>query len=65
MNNEKKLYRTDYNKMISGVCNGISEYFNFDVTLVRILFAILGISSFGTVIMIYIILAIIMPVKKY
>ncbi|MEG2789354.1 MAG: PspC domain-containing protein [Romboutsia sp.] len=37
---KKRLYRSDKNKMICGVCGGISEYYNINVTLVRILFII-------------------------
>jgi len=32
----KKLYRTDNNKMIGGVCSGIAEYFGLDASLVRL-----------------------------
>ena len=27
---EKKLYRSNTNKMLCGVCGGIGEYFNID-----------------------------------
>ena len=33
---EKKLYKSNKNKMIDGVCAGIAEYFNIDPTLVRL-----------------------------
>lgn len=46
--------------MISGVCAGIAEYFGCDPTLVRVIWAILGISG-GSGILAYIIAAIIMP----
>ena len=29
---EKKLYRSNTNKMLCGVCGGIGEYFNIDPT---------------------------------
>lgn len=32
----KKLYRSKTNRMISGVCGGLSEYFGVDVTLIRL-----------------------------
>ena len=32
---EKRLYKSNKNKMIDGVCAGIAEYFNIDPTLVR------------------------------
>jgi phage shock protein PspC (stress-responsive transcriptional regulator) len=37
MANERKLYRSQTNRMIAGVCGGIAEYFNIDPALVRIL----------------------------
>ncbi|MDL2328103.1 PspC domain-containing protein [Ruminococcaceae bacterium OttesenSCG-928-A11] len=32
----KRLYRSRQNRMISGVCGGIAEYFNVDPTIVRL-----------------------------
>ncbi|MDR3215362.1 MAG: PspC domain-containing protein [Bacilli bacterium] len=63
MNN--KLYRTDYNKMCFGVCNGLAEYFNIDVSLVRIIFAVGFLVGFGSSLIIYIVMAIILPTKMY
>lgn len=34
--NGKKLYRSDENKMLAGVCGGIAEYFGVDPTLIRL-----------------------------
>ena len=56
----KRLYRSEANKMLCGVCGGIAEYFDIDPTLVRLawaLFCILG----GSGILAYIIAAIIIP----
>ena len=33
----KRLTRSTTNKMVGGVCGGLAEYFNVDVTLVRLL----------------------------
>lgn len=55
----KKLYKSS-NKMLSGVCAGIAEYFNIDPTLVRlgwVLFCALG----GSGVLAYIICAIVIP----
>ena len=38
----KKLYRSVSQKMLGGLCGGLSEYFNLDVSLVRLLFVGLG-----------------------
>lgn len=59
----KKLYRSDRNKMICGVCQGIAEYINVDPTIVRLLWVIFGVTGFG--IFAYIVAAIIMPVQQY
>ena len=57
---EKRLYKSNDNKMIDGVCGGIAEYFSIDPTVVRlawVLFCTLG----GSGIFAYIIAAIIIP----
>jgi len=62
MDEKKKLYRVNEGKMIGGVCGGIAEYFNLDVTVVRIgmvLLAVLG----GYGIIAYIVALILMPPK--
>lgn len=56
----KKLYKSNKNKMIDGVCGGLGEYINIDPTLVRlgwVVFCALG----GSGIIAYIIAAIIIP----
>ena len=57
---EKRLYKSNVNKMISGVCGGVAEYFGIDPTLVR-----LGWVAFcargGSGILAYIIAAVIIP----
>lgn len=58
----KKLYRSSTNKMICGVCQGIAEYINLDPTVIRLLWVIFSI--FGVGILVYIIAAIIMPIKE-
>ena len=43
--NGKRLYRSESNRMLCGVCAGIAEYFNLDPTLIRLawaLFCVLG-----------------------
>lgn len=58
----KKLYRSEDNKMVAGVCGGIGEYFNVDPTLIRLAWAILSIPTafFGGLVL-YVIAAIIIP----
>ncbi|MBO4724767.1 MAG: PspC domain-containing protein [Bacteroidaceae bacterium] len=57
---EKKLHRTRNNKKIFGVCGGIAEYFDVDVTVIRILFLI-GLFCVGGGLLAYLICALVMP----
>lgn len=56
----KKLYKSQSNRLICGVCGGIAEYFNIDPTLVRLIFAFIGLWA-GSGIIFYIIAAVVMP----
>jgi phage shock protein C len=60
MDKKKRLYKSNTNKQLDGVCAGIAEYFEIDPTLVRlgwILFTCLG----GSGLLAYIICAIVFP----
>ena len=59
----KKLYLSDTDKKITGVCGGIAEYFNIDPSIVRLLW-LLTVLFAGTGILAYIIAAIIMPKEQ-
>ena len=63
MSSTKKLYRSNSNKMLLGVCGGISEYFDLDPTLIRVLWAIVTVFSGGIGIIAYIVSAILMPIS--
>lgn len=58
----RKLYRSRTNVVIGGVCAGIAEYFNVDLTLVRILTFCLVFFG-GLTLWVYIILWIAVPRK--
>ena len=55
----KRLFRSNRNRMIAGVCGGIGEYINLDPTIIRILFVVFGCT--GTGILVYLLAAIIIP----
>ena len=58
----KRLYKSESNKIISGVCGGISEYFGIDPSLVRIATVLLGALTAGAPLIIgYVICACILP----
>lgn len=57
----KKLYRDKDNGMIGGVAAGMSHYFGIDVVWLRILLVILVFAGFGSGILAYLVLWIVMP----
>jgi phage shock protein PspC (stress-responsive transcriptional regulator) len=58
-----RLYRDGSDKFLGGVCAGIANYMNVDPAIVRLIFAIITFGGFGTGIIIYLALWIILPVK--
>ena len=58
---DKKLYRSNKNRILCGVCGGIGEYSGIDPTLILLICLILCVISIGGGILVYLIGAIIMP----
>lgn len=58
---EKRLYRSTTNRMIFGVCAGLADYFNLDPTLVRLGFVAGVIFGFGSFLLIYLIMFLVVP----
>jgi phage shock protein C len=60
--NRHRLYRCRHDKRLAGVSSGLAEYFDVDVSLVRVLW-VLSIFFGGIGILLYIALAIIVPME--
>lgn len=58
----KKLYRSQKERMIAGVCGGLAEYFNVDPSWVRLLF-ILFFFLGGSAFLVYLIMWLIVPLS--
>jgi phage shock protein C len=56
---QKRLVKGNDRK-IFGVCSGLGEYFDIDATVIRVLFLV-GFIVFGSGLLIYLILALVMP----
>ena len=56
-----RLYRSRTDRIISGVCGGISESLNVDPSIVRILFAILVPLTGGLIILLYLVMSYVVP----
>lgn len=57
---ERRLYRSQDNRMIGGVCGGLGAYLGIDATIVRLFFVLLAFGN-GIGIPIYLLLWIVMP----
>jgi phage shock protein PspC (stress-responsive transcriptional regulator) len=61
---EKKLLRNEQDKMLAGVCSGLADYFDVDVTWIRIAFVVATLAGFSGVLA-YIILWIAVPARPF
>ncbi|WP_342637105.1 PspC domain-containing protein [Fusibacter bizertensis] len=57
----KKLCKIESEGKVSGVCAGLAHYFNIDVTVIRLIWLLAIFFGVGSPILIYIIMAIILP----
>lgn len=62
MSNNRRLKRNINNKIVGGVCSGLAEYFNIDITLMRALAASSMIFA-GVGLGLYLILWIVLPIE--
>ena len=61
---EKKLYRSEQNRFIGGVCGGIGEYLDTDPTIIRLITAFFFF-FLGSGIILYILAWLIIPKQSY
>ena len=59
----KRIYRSRTDRVIAGVCGGLGAYINVDATIVRIIAVLLGLWSLGTVLLVYLLLALLIPLE--
>ncbi|MDR2233509.1 MAG: PspC domain-containing protein [Tannerella sp.] len=64
MSSPKRLYRSENEKMIAGVCGGIAAYFDLDPTLIRIGYILLSVFTAFSGVIAYFILWIVIPKQK-
>ncbi|CDQ20298.1 Phage shock protein PspC (stress-responsive transcriptional regulator) [Halobacillus karajensis] len=60
----KKLYRSTDEKQLSGVLGGLSELYNIDVSILRIVVVVSGFFTGGITWLIYLAAAVVMPTDK-
>ena len=59
----KRLYLSTSDKKIAGVCGGLGEFFDVDPTVVRVLYIIFVVFSFGLAILAYLAMWAVIPKK--
>lgn len=60
---QKRLYRSKSDRIVGGVLGGFADYLNTDPSVVRIIYAILTLASFGFGVLLYLIAWIVIPEK--
>ncbi|KAB2922512.1 MAG: PspC domain-containing protein [Bacteroidetes bacterium] len=57
-----RQFRRSYrDKKLAGVCGGLAEYFGVDPSIMRLLYVVLCLASFGAALVLYVILALAVP----
>ncbi len=64
MEEEKRLVKSRRDRVIGGVLGGLSEYFNLDSTLVRLIFIFIALISVKGALLLYIVLYLVIPDEK-
>jgi phage shock protein C len=60
---QNKLYRSDKDRILFGVCGGLAKYFGMDSSLMRIIVILLAIVTGGVGVLIYLAMAFIVPLE--
>jgi len=58
----KRLFRSEKDKMIAGVCGGLGQYLDIDPVIIRLIFILIAMAGGGGVI-IYLLLWLIVPLE--
>lgn len=60
----KRLYRDNEQAVLAGVCKGLADYFDMDVSVMRLIWVLVSVFTTGVpTLLIYIIMAIVVPNK--
>src|SRR5690349_7678533 len=60
-----RLYRSRDERMIAGVAGGLAELWDADPSLIRIIWALLVVLTGGVALVVYIVMAIVVPEEPY
>jgi len=57
----KRLYRSEDDRLLAGICGGLGEYFSIDPVIVRLTWVFLTFVLHGTFILLYLLCWLIIP----
>lgn len=60
---DKRLYRSESDRMIAGICGGIAEVYDFDPSLIRLVALVLVLSA-GSGLLVYLLAWIVIPTES-
>ncbi len=60
----KRLYKSQTNKIIAGVCGGLAKYIGMDATVFRIIFILATLLTLGIFASLYLILVAFIPYEE-
>jgi phage shock protein C len=60
----REFRRSLFDKKLFGVCGGLAQYFGIDSSLIRMLYVILCLASFGAGFVLYVIIALVVPYEN-
>jgi phage shock protein C len=63
--NPRRLYRSRTDRVLTGIAGGMAEYLEVDPTIVRILWVLATIFTGGLILLLYIVLAFVIPVNPF
>jgi phage shock protein PspC (stress-responsive transcriptional regulator) len=63
-NGHRTLVRPRKGRMLAGVCAGVADYFSVDVTLIRVIWAVVSVVSGGVGLLAYLVAWAIMPEQE-
>lgn len=64
MNTNKGIYRSRDRK-IAGVCGGIAKFFDWDVTLVRLVYALATVTTAFSGVLVYLVAWLVVPSEEF
>jgi len=58
---QRRLYRSQHDRPLTGVAGGMADYFQVDPTIMRLLWVLLAIFTGGVAILAYVVMAVVVP----